>query len=90
MKMIKSIGKVGGGVEMKPVKITAELTLTPEMFKEWCCEDIRESERMYQHYVEKMLYSNFNSGEIGDYKNFINKTIDDNGNGLKLTIEELK
>lgn len=76
---------------MKPVKITAELTLTPEMFKEWCCEDIPESERMYQHYVEKMLYSNFNGGEdIGDYKNFINTTIEDNGSGLKLRIEELE
>ena len=76
---------------MKPVKITAEITLTPEMFKEWCCEDIQESERMYQHYVEKMLYSKFGFGiDIGDYEDFINKTIDDNGNGLKLTIEELK
>ena len=79
------------GNEMKPVKITAELTLTPEMFKEWCCEDIQESERMYHHYVEKMLYGKFGAWkDIGDYKDFINKTIDDNGNGLKLTIEELK
>jgi hypothetical protein len=76
---------------MKPVKITAEITLTPEMFKEWCCEDIQESERMYQNYVEKMLYSTFGSWkDIGGYEDFINKTIDDNGNGLKLTIEELK
>ena len=78
------------GNEMKPVKITAELTLTPEMFKEWCCEDIQESERMYRHYVEKMFYGTFGSWkDIGDYEDFINKTIDDNGNGLKLTIEEL-
>jgi hypothetical protein len=81
----------GGRTEMKPVKITAEITLTPEMFREWCGEDILPTERMYQHYVEKTLYYKFGAwGDIGDYEDFINKTIDDNGNGLKLTIEELK
>lgn len=76
---------------MKPVKVTAEITITPAMFSEWCNGDFQETERMYQRYVEKMLYSNFNGGEdIGDYKNFINTTIEDNGSGLKLTIEELK
>jgi len=51
--------------------------------------DVEETERMYQHYVEKTLYYKF--GAWGDiYEDFINKTIDDNGNGLKLTIEELK
>ena len=76
---------------MKPVKITAEITLTPEMFSEWNEGVLPESERMYQHYVEKMLYSKFGFGiDIGDYEDFINKTIDDNGNGLKLTVEELK
>jgi hypothetical protein len=78
---------------MKPVKITAELTLTPEMFKKWC-DDILvesvESEKIYKFYIEKMLYSKFGAyKDIGDYDDFINKTIDDNGNGLKLTIEEL-
>jgi hypothetical protein len=76
---------------MKPVKITAEITLTPETFSKWCEGDITETERVYQHYVEKMLYSKFGSyKDIGGYEDFINKTIDDNGNGLKLTIEELQ
>ena len=75
---------------MKPVKITAEITLTPETFREWCDGDVEETERMYQHYVEKTLYYKFGVLGYGGYENFINKTIDDNGNGLKLTIEELK
>jgi hypothetical protein len=80
---------VGG--QMKPVKITAELTLTPEMFREWCDGDISPSERMYHQFIEKMVYGKFGSyKDFGDYVEFINKTIDDNGNGLKLTIEELK
>ena len=76
---------------MKPVKITAEITLTPEMYKERCCEEIQESEQMYQQYVKKTLYSKFGAWRnIGGYEDFINKTIDNNGNGLKLTVEELK
>ena len=76
---------------MKPVKITAEITLTPETFSEWCDGDVEETEGMYQHYVEKTLYYKFGAWkDIGDYEDFINKTIDDNGNGLKLTIDELE
>jgi hypothetical protein len=76
---------------MKPVKITAEITLTPETFSEWCDGDVEETERMYQHYVEKTLYYKFGTfGMLVVMTDFINKTIDDNGNGLKLTIEELK
>jgi hypothetical protein len=76
---------------MKPVKITAEIILTPETFSEWCDGDVEETERMYQHYVEKILYYKFGAWkDIGDYEDFINKTIDDNGNGLKLTIDELE
>ena len=60
---------------MKPVKITAEITLTPETFSEWCDGDVEETERMYQHYVEKTLYYKFGAwGDIGDYEDFINKT----------------
>jgi hypothetical protein len=78
---------------MKPVKITAEITLTPEMFSEWNEGILPETELMYQQYVEKMLYSTFGfrgDGDlyIGEYGDFINKTIDDNG--LILTVEELK
>jgi len=74
---------------MKPVKITAELTLTPEMFKEWCDGDFQETERMYEHFVEKMIYSKFGSyKDFGEYKDYINTTIDDDG--MKFTFEELK
>lgn len=76
---------------MKPVKITAEITLTPEMFSEWNEGVLPETELMYQQYVEKVVYGKFAYGlNIGKYKDFINKTIDDNGDGLKVTVEELK
>lgn len=75
---------------MKPVKITAEITLTPEMFEDWCEGDLPKSPRMYQCYIEKILYSKFGSWlDIGGYEDFINKVIDDNKNGWKLTVEEL-
>lgn len=73
---------------MKPVKITAELTLTPEMFSEWCDGDFQETERMYQHFVENMVHSYFGLGN--DYEDFINKTSIHDLTGLKLTIDELK
>lgn len=79
-------------LRMKPVKITAELTITPERFREWCEEDnLLPSKNLYQCYVEKMVYGTFGHWkDIGGYVDFINKTIDDNGNGLKLTIGELE
>jgi hypothetical protein len=78
-----------GGI-MKPVKITAEITLTPEMFSRWNEGDLPETELQYHHFIEKVLYCKFGAWkDIGGYEDFINKTIDDNGNGLKLTIEEL-
>jgi hypothetical protein len=77
--------------KMKPVKITAEITLTPEMFHNWCDGDLPENEIIYHRFVEKMLYSKFGSWkDIGGYDEFINKKIDDNGNGLQLTIEEVE
>lgn len=76
---------------MKPIKITAELLITPEMFKEWCAGDFPETEIMYKNYVEKLLYGKFGAWkDIGGYDDFINKTIEDNGNSLRLTIEELQ
>ena len=76
---------------MKPVKITAEITITPEMFSEWNEGILPETELMYQLYIERMIYGKFAYVlDIGEYKDFINKTIDDNGNGLKVTVEELK
>jgi hypothetical protein len=76
---------------MKPVKITAEITLTPEMFKEWNEGVLPETEPEYHHFIEKVVYGKFAYGlNIGKYKDFINKTIEDNGDGLKVTIEELK
>ena len=73
---------------MNPVKITAELTITPEMFSGWCDGDFQESERMYRHYVEGMVYRYF--GLDDSYEDFINKTSTHDLTGLKLTIEELK
>ena len=76
---------------MNPVKITAEITITPEMFSEWNEGVLPETERMYHNFIEKVLYSKFGAWkDIGGYDDLINKTIDDNGNGLKLTVEELK
>ncbi len=76
---------------MKPVKITGEITITPEMYKEWNEGVLPETELMYHRFIERVLYCKFGSWkDIGDYGDFINKTIDDNGNGLKLTMEELE
>jgi hypothetical protein len=74
---------------MKPVKITAEIILTPEEFGKWCGEDILPTERMYHQFIEGTIYNKFRTSyDVGEYKDYINTTIDDNG--LKLTIEELK
>ena len=73
---------------MKPVKITAELTITPEEFEKWCDGDIKPSERMYRHFVENMVHRYFGLGN--DYGDFINKTSTHDLTGLKLTIEELE
>lgn len=72
---------------MNPVKITVELTVTPEMFVEWCAEDIVPSERMYRHYVEKILLNNF--GISSDYEDVVNTTIFDD-EGKIITIMEQK
>jgi hypothetical protein len=76
--------------EMKPVKITAELTLTPEEFQKWCDGDILPSERMYHQFIEGTIYNKFGTTyDFGEYKDYINTTsIDDNG--VKFTFEELK
>ena len=80
---------MGGRTEMKPVKITAEITLTPEMFREWCGEDILPTERMYHQFIEGSIYNRFRTSyDVGEYTDYINTTIDDNG--LKITFEELK
>ena len=74
---------------MKPVKITAEITLTPEEFEKWCGEDILPTERMYHQFIEGTIYHKFRTSyDVGEYKDYINTTIDDNG--LKLTIDELE
>jgi len=79
-------------IEMKPVKITAEITVTPEMFIEWCGQDdYLKNEEKYKDYVESWVHSKFSSyGKFfGKYDYFINKTIPDNGNGLKIIIQEV-
>lgn len=46
---------------------------------------------MYHYFIEGTIYNKFGAyKDFGGYEDFINKTIDDNGNGLKLTFEELK
>ena len=44
---------------MKPVKITAEITLTPEEFEKWCDGDILPTERMYHRFIEGTIYNKF-------------------------------
>ena len=82
---------------MKSVKITAEFIVTPEMFEEWRNSDIIPqgvnfipSESMYPQFVEGYIYEKFGDCELmGPYDDWINTTIEDNGNGLKLTIKEI-
>lgn len=74
---------------MKPVKITAEITITPEDFEKWCDGVVQPSERMYHLFIEETIYNKFKPIMfVGEYKDYINTTIDDDG--LKLTIEELE
>ena len=82
---------------MKPIKITAELLITPDDYNKWCDAYFKHPspftrwEITYEHYVYRMLYDKFGRWkDIGGYDDFINTTIEDNGNGLKLTIEELQ
>ena len=73
---------------MKPVKIIAEIIITPEEFEKWCDGDILPTERMYHQFIEGTMYNKFGTTyDVGEYKNYINTTIDDNG--LKITFEEL-
>jgi hypothetical protein len=74
---------------MKPITITAELTLTPESFKKWCAGFFDEpSEILWKTYVEKMLWSKFATSEnfIFEYDSIINNTI--HIDGVKITIIE--
>lgn len=74
---------------MKPVKITAELTLTPEEFKKWCDGDILPTERMYRQFIEGTIYNKFKTTyDFGEYKDYINTTID--ADGMKFTFEEVE
>jgi Uma2 family endonuclease len=75
---------------MKHVKITTEITITPEEFEKWCDgKDILPTERMYHQFIEGTIYNKFRTSyDFGEYKDYINTTIDDNG--LKLTFEQLK
>lgn len=81
---------------MKPIKITAELNITPEQFKEWCEGELQPTETMWKVYVEKMLWSRFGvTRDYGDYKDFLNKTIEVKGEFagepvLKITTKEME
>ena len=70
---------------MKPVKITAEITLTPEMFEEWSDCDFPLTELWYKHYVEKMTASLF--GTWASYDDLVNNVFEHST--LKLTLTEL-
>ena len=74
---------------MKPVKITAEITLTPEEFEKWCDGDIRPTERIYHRFIEGTIYNKFKTTyDFGEYKDYINTTID--ADEIKFTFEEVK
>lgn len=70
---------------MKTVKIAAEMTLTPEMFSEWCDGDLPESESVFKRFVEKTLFSKF--GCSLDYDDVLGRTVD--VRGLKLSVKEV-
>lgn len=83
---------------MNSVKITAEFIVTPEMFEKWCNSDsipwggdgFIPSDRMYHQFVEGYIYEKFGAyKDMGSYDDWINTTIEDNGNGIKLTIKEI-
>ena len=74
---------------MKPVKIIAEITITPEEFEKWCDGDILPTERMYHQFIERTIYNKFGTTyDFGEYKNYINTTID--ADGMKFTFDELE
>lgn len=74
---------------MKSVKITAEITITPEEFEKWCDGDILPTERMYRQFIEGTIYNKFKTTyDFGDYKKYINTTID--ADGMKFTFEEVE
>jgi hypothetical protein len=77
---------------MKPIKITAELLISPEDYQKQCQKyGFPELENTYKIYVEHTLYEKFGAWkDMGGYDDFVNTTIEDNGNGLKLIVEEIE
>lgn len=74
---------------MKTLRITAELVVTPKMFAEWCERDVPISEKWFEVYVEKLLWTKFGvTKDFGNYEDFINQTVD--VKGLRITTKELK
>lgn len=71
---------------MKTLKIVAELTLTPEMFSDWCDGDFSESEAMFKHFVEKTISSKF--GRTVNYDDVVGGAILLDKDGLKLSVTE--
>ncbi len=71
---------------VKPLKVTAEFTITPEDFLEWCRDDLKPSEEMFKVYVEKILWNKLGMDRgSGDFDDFISKTVD--FNGIKVSVE---
>jgi hypothetical protein len=71
---------------MKTVKIAVELTLTPEMFTEWCDGDFRQSEFMFKHFVEKTIFSKF--GRTVNYDDVVGGAVVLDKDGLKMSFTE--
>lgn len=73
-------------LRMKTVKITAEFTVTPEMFSDWCDGDFSESEAMFKHFVEKTIFSNF--GRTVNYDDVVGGAVVLDKDGLKMSFTE--
>lgn len=71
--------------EIKPVKITAEITLTKEDFLDWCEEDVNPSDGMFKHFVEMILWNKLGINE--NYDKLINNTVE--ARGLQITLKNV-
>ena len=72
---------------IKPLKVIAEFTITPEDFLEWCRDDLKPSEAMFKMYVEKILWNKLGMDkDSGDFDDFISKPVE--FNGIKVSIAD--
>lgn len=72
--------------QMKPVKFTLEYTITPKEFFECHSGDLIKLEDRYKLYITNVIKNKIGAwSNVGEYNNFINKTIPNIGNGMSLT-----